>query len=411
MRMVKTGILNLSLRFVTLASKFVLMLFMARYLRPEDLGVYGILSASIAISLYFLGLDFYVFNTREIIAQDEIHQTRLIRDQLACHALTYVIVLPLLMVVFLSGILSREYMLWFYLLLVLEHLSQESGRLFITLSRPLVANVVYFLRSGAWIYFVIGFYFLGKGGGNLPVILMGWSAGVLSSIALSLHALRRMPWGKVRKEPIDWTWIRRGVFVAMPFLGGTIALRAIEYGDRYFIQYFLGEAMVGVYTFYISFANVVQVFVITGIIQILHPEIIGSFKQNQLDKYRRLIRKMGYLSFFAAVLVAAGIVAGIQPVLRLVGKSVYSNHVSVLWILLGSSVVAIVGSVPNYALYVRGRDKSIFLANVLALAVSLAGNATLVERFALTGAAVTSLASNSTVVLSYLVMLRRGRDG
>ncbi len=59
--MFKTSLYSLALRVLLLASKFILMIGMARYLSPEDLGIYGLLSVSIALALYLLGMDFYVY--------------------------------------------------------------------------------------------------------------------------------------------------------------------------------------------------------------------------------------------------------------------------------------------------------------------------------------------------------------
>ena len=143
---IKNGVIGVGLRSITLASKFILLVYMAKLLSPEQIGVYGIFVATISYALYFLGLDFYVINTREILAKsDKKEKARLVRDQLAFHGVVYIFVLPMLLVVFMAGLLPWKYIVWFYVLLVLEHLSQEAIRLFFTLSLPIVAN-----RFGHW---------------------------------------------------------------------------------------------------------------------------------------------------------------------------------------------------------------------------------------------------------------------
>jgi len=211
--MLKTSIANLALRGLTLVSKFVLLLFIARFLSPEELGVWGLVNVTIGISLYFLGLDFYVYNTREILAVSEAERTPLIRDQLVFHALIYVVVLPLLLSVFLAGLIAWEYLPWFYGLLVLEHISQESMRLLITLSRPTMANLVLFFRSGAWVYAVVAAGLYRKGVLDLSFIWSGWIVGVLVSIGVAAFALRHMGWGRTAGISVDLSWMRKGVRV------------------------------------------------------------------------------------------------------------------------------------------------------------------------------------------------------
>jgi O-antigen/teichoic acid export membrane protein len=281
---------------MTLASKFLLMLFMARYLSPEEVGIYGLVMTTIIISIYFLGLDFYVINTREILARTNSREkARLVRDQLAFHGVVYIFVLPMLLVVFMAGLLPWKYMVWFYVLLVLEHLSQETARLFFTLSLPVVANTVLFFRSGAWAYAVIGVFFVLEGTQQLTTIWMGWTTGVLISLGLSVYYLKQaLDFSHVDTHPVDWKWIKIGIKGALIFLTASIALKFIEYLDRYFIQYYLGEAMVGVYTLYMSAAKVVESFVFTGLISILYPKIVTSYQQGHIEEYRRLMKKNEY---------------------------------------------------------------------------------------------------------------------
>lgn len=47
-------LLNLALRGMMLAAKFLLILFLARFLEPSELGLYGLLVAAIGYALYKL---------------------------------------------------------------------------------------------------------------------------------------------------------------------------------------------------------------------------------------------------------------------------------------------------------------------------------------------------------------------
>lgn len=408
--MLKTGITNVVLRGLTLSGKFVLLLFIARYLSPKELGVFGLMSVTIGVSLYFLGMDFYVYNTREILAHKETECVPLIRDQLVFHGLTYVIVLPLLLVVFASGLISWKYIGWFYLLLVLEHLSQEASRLLITLSRSSMANVVLFFRSGAWVYVAVAAGIFLDNARGLPIIWAGWVIGILASLGLTAYALRQMTWQNVSRISIDWDWIKNGARISIPFFCATVALMGIQYADRYFLQHYYGEATVGIYTFYAQIANAVQIFVFTGIIMILYPKIVAAYQQGRLDQYRLLMRRLSLGVTGAVVVLVCAVAAAIKPILALVGKPIYAEHLTIFWIMLGSTVLLTCSYIPHYALYAKHRDKEIIASTVVAFGVAIVANGLLVPRYGMHGAVFATMTALAVLGGFKMVFLIKGED-
>ena len=51
----------------TLASRFILMLFLTRELRIEDLGEYYLILCTVSYGIFLVGFDFYTFTHRQII--------------------------------------------------------------------------------------------------------------------------------------------------------------------------------------------------------------------------------------------------------------------------------------------------------------------------------------------------------
>jgi O-antigen/teichoic acid export membrane protein len=411
--MIKTSLANLILRGITLASKFLLLLFIARFLSAEELGIYGLVNVTVAISLYLLGMDFYSFNTREILAHDPSDRPRLIRDQFVFHGFAYIIILPLLLLVFIFGAIPFKYAVWFYALLVVEHLSQELSRLLITLSRPTMSSTVLLVRTGVWVYAAVATMYFWTDTRSLPVVWGFWIAGATASIVIALWALRHLDFKSAMGKPVDWAWLKRGLRVSLPFLSSTASLLCINYADRYFIQSFRGEAMVGVYTFYTGIANMVQVFVYTGIVMILFPRIVESFQQGQADRYAKNMRLMA-TGIIVGVAVLSGIAALlIQPALMLVGKELISQYRYVFWIMLGTVSALMLSYIPHYALYVRKYDRAIVISTIIALILALGANSVLVPEFGILGAAWSTF--SAMVLLGilktvWLVVVKR-RDG
>ncbi len=408
--MLKTSLANLFLRGLTLGSKFFLLLFIARYLTPEELGVWGIVYITITMSLLVLGLDFYTFTTREILAGEPSQRARMLRDQMVFHGLVYLLVLPVLLGVFFLKFIAWKYIVWFYLLLVLEHIAQELYRLLVVLYRPTMANLVLFIRSGAWVILALGAGYYVDSLRQLTTFWAGWVMGVSLAIIISARAIRGMDWAGALASPVDWEWIKKGVKTALPFFLATLALIGIESSDRYFLQYFQGEAIVGAYTFYYGIANVIHVFILSGVIMILYPKIIESWQHGRLEEYRRTVNKMtgGIILGLAVMLPAAFF--GIGILLTLVGKEFYSQHRGVFFIMLGTVSVMSLSYIPHYILYARGKDKAIVVSTILGLAVSLTANAVLIPAYSLKGAAWATLIAVTVMTLAKTVALYSDRN-
>lgn len=389
--MIKTSLINIILRTITLASKFILMMFMAKYLMPEDIGIYGLMTVTLGLTIYILGMDFYVFNTREILKGNEEDKGIFIRDQLIFHGILYVIILPLISTVFFIGILPWRYIVWFYVLLICEHLAQEAYRLLTTLSRPVLANLILFLRSGIWIYGFVGFAFFFENARNIKYIWLGWSLGALLSIIITVLVLKRnVIWNKPSRVPINWLWIKKGLITSLPFFGGTLAFKLMEYADRYFIKFYHGEEMVGIYTFYFSFANVVQVFIFSGVIMILYPKIVYAYQQGDLVEYKTLMLKMSKSIIISGICLMFLAVVGIQLVLYLLDKGIYRHYVTAYYILLIAVYINVIGQIPHYVLYVRKKDRVIIISSIAALILAIISNFYLVPQYGLNGAAISS---------------------
>ncbi|MGP9820447.1 lipopolysaccharide biosynthesis protein [Salinarimonas sp. NSM] len=404
----RPGLYSVALRGLTLASKFVLTIFMARTMSPEDLGLYGLFATVVYLGTVVVGLDFYLYANREVITSADAARPKLIRDQLVFGLIVYVAVSPFALVVFWMELLPPAVLGWFYLLLFLELISQEGYRLLIALSRPVAANVVLFFRQGIWIYAIVTIGFFAESLRELGVIWAGWAIGAVAGLAIIVHYIAQLPWNGALRAPVDWAWIRRGAGSGLLFLVASSALLLMTYADRFFLQAYEGTGAVGVYVFFNQMANTIQTFVNTGIVMIAFPGIVAAFQAREIARYRAQIRKMALTSIVAAVLLAAGAAVAILPLLDWLDRPSYAQELPIMWIMLGTSVLAIAALGPYYALYARRRDRDIVVSHLVALAVALGANAVLVPRFGMPGAAVSTLSGYATLAALQLVLLMRG---
>lgn len=410
--MLKTGLLNAVLRSLTLGSKFLLLLVLARMFSPEQLGIYGLMVVTVTVSLYLLGFDFHAYNTREILARPRADWPARIRDQFVFHLCIYVAVLPLLLVIFATDTLGWSYAGWFYLLLVLEHASQEFYRLLITLSRSSLANTVLFLRSGVWVFAVTAIALFNPQRLSLEFVFGAWATGVALSVVLALVVLRDLEWRAGLASPVDWQWIRRGARVSLRFFAATVCLLGVQFADRYFLKHYHGEAAVGIYTFFWQIANTVQIFVYTAVATVIYPRLVESYQQGEMFRYRRHMRRLALGIIAITAIATLAITVFIRPVLGLVGREIYHDHLTVGWILLASMVLLSLSYVPNVALYVRRSDRAILYSSAVTLSVALVSHLLFIPRFGPLGAAWGTLAAAGMLLGSkaFFALLSRSRE-
>ncbi|UIR30975.1 oligosaccharide flippase family protein [Priestia flexa] len=391
--MLKVSSINLLLRIITLGSKFLLMMSMTKVLSPEEVGIYGIISTSIGLAIYIIGMDFYVFNTREILGASNLKKEILIKDQFVFHLVSYTLFLPLIAVIFLIDVIPAKYILVFYIILIFEHLSQEFNRILISLGKPILANIALFFRSGSWAYIAIIAFFTFEEAQNLWVIFVGWLIGVIISNILSVYYLRNLEWEEVKAKSLNWKWVRKGVLISFPLFIGNISLKLAEYLDRYFVTIYHGNSMTGVYTFYGSLSNLLVIFAQTGVITILGPKTIKSFQNEEFEIYKKHMSKMIIGVTASTILISLILALGILPIISIIDKPIYAEYLNAYWILIVAYAFSVLSLLPHQALYVRYKDRVIILCSILSLVVALVLNIVLTPKYGLMGASMSTLSS------------------
>ena len=398
-KFLSSSILNLGLRGLSMLAKFLLIIYIGKYLSVDELGEYGLFATTITIAIYFLGFDFYTYNTREILAKEENERLPLIRDQFIFHLLVYVIALPLLLTIFTLGIIKTEFIIYFYLILVFEHLSQELYRLYTTLKKPLFANFLLFMRTGLWVYAVISlWYFNIEGMMNLKTVLYGWTVGSFMSIIIGVVYLKKDYDFKSLTEKIDWLWIKNGVKVSIPFFIGTLAYKVIEFSDRYMIDYYMTKADVGIYTFFSGIANTINIVVFTLVIMIYYPLLVEQYQNKNMDMFKKTLKVFSIKTITFSIFSALGILLLIGFVLDFMGKVEFQNNIEVLWILIIANIILNISFIPHYVLYVAQQDITIRDATLIGASLNIVLNLMLIKNYGIVGAAISTL-------LSFLIIL------
>jgi len=377
---------NLGLRGGGMVGKFLLIFFLARILPPEDVGMYGLFTATMTYALYLLGLDFYTYSGRVMLHSENKMWPAMLRDQAVLFVCSYLVVFPLLGLIFISGLLPIKYVLVFYVLLIVEHLSQELSRLMVVIGKPLAAGIFLFIRSGAWCYVLVAAHLAGYATAELKNVFWLWVMADTLVLIGGIWLLRKLPWGNMTWG-INWAWIYQGLKVAALFFIGTIALRGMFTLDRYFVQIFSSREMLGVYTLFLGICNSLIGFVDAAVFSFRYPALVSLCKSGEQVAFKTAKRNLGRQTWIAVtvLVLAAGLL--VIPVLEWIDKPIYLQHLPVFYVLLAASAVFVLSHIPHYALYAMGHDRSIVGAHISGFIVFIVLGALFATTYGMIGVA------------------------
>lgn len=278
----------------------------------------------------------------------------------------YVAVLPLLLLIFIYELLPWYVAIWFFVLLVLEHLNQEMMRLLVAISQQLTASLVLFLRSGAWALGVTLLMFIDESARQLETVLLAWSIGGATAIILGASKLRCLQIGGWRRA-INWQWLRSGLKVAIPLLAATMAIRGVFTFDRYWFEALQGLEVLGVYVLFMGVTNALMSFMDAGVFSFSYPNLIRDYNNNDANAFRLELRKLFMQTVVLTGLFVVVSLLVIELLLTLLNKPLYLQQLQLfLWVLL-AMVLYCLGMVPHFALYAQGRDKPIIYSYIASL--------------------------------------------
>ncbi len=396
------NLIAITIRSLTLAAKFLLLLSIVHYFHLNDLGQYGIISALIAYTLFFLGVEFYNYSMRILVDASSIQRVLVIRDQFILYSIIFVITLPFIYLLFKINYFPKNLYLWFLVIVVLEHASNELMRILIALGKPNGANIVFFIRQGLWVYFLLLLFFFYPNLRNMDSIFIAWISGAALSIFIALYMLRFLPWYLIYQHPINWLTIFYGIKISRPFLISAFCALGLLYLERFFINYYCGLAAVGIYTFYSGLSITIHTLVNTGVSKMRLAPLVNAWKTN--DSYQFYTESMYLLKYtvFFVLFFALISVLLIHPLIIILNKNLYLVHIKIFYILLLSAICRSIADVPLYCLYAQHEDNLLLWINLLSFLCMLIGNIIFVPQYGMKGAAISSVIASFVFIMLFI---------
>jgi O-antigen/teichoic acid export membrane protein len=363
---------NAGLRLSSLVMKLGLTLYMGKFLGLAELGTYGLVASYVAIAIPLLGFRFDYVVSRDIVDEKPLALAIKMRDQMAFYALSYLgLIAVVLGVMFLSdGALNPKILVFTLILCVLESVATVTATNFISLKKQITSSILFFIRAALWVLPVVILGLLNPEYRTAETVLEWWLGGVVLSLVITAYLWRNLPWGEVVKTPINRAWIKKGVKNCFFIWIGAVGAAAAGNIDRFVVEYYLGRESVGIASFYGSFIVAIAALLGSGIFAFGYPQLISYHKEQKLEEFNSLVRKMTIHACLVGAIMCV-VIGAIVPFLgNLFDRREFAENAPTLWLMLLGIWMKSATESLFYVMYARHQDKPTWLGNILLLVVA-----------------------------------------
>ncbi|KIZ47887.1 hypothetical protein OO17_02095 [Rhodopseudomonas palustris] len=346
--------------------RFLLILFISRYLDLATLGLFGLASGFVAMAPAVTGLGMVHVIMRDAVTMAPVRLTDALR-----HYWTYTIGLYAV-VLAISGLAAAAIgaPIWVVVVAIalFEQLGNDIFQLLSNLERPLLANFTGFLRGAAWILvylpLALGFPALR----SLDSLLLFWLIGAATSVAVFAVATRTWPWIDAFRLPFRLSWLKSLMRSSLVIYASDLSYIASQYIDRYLVTLFLGLELTGVYMLYWTAANAIYTFVSMTVLQQQRPILIKAHHQGDAAHREQCIRLVRAAAIMA-VAVGLAVTIGFEIVLPLLRQPLASLNIVAFWLIVAGIVARCIADWGAMALFSARRDRVMTATNLVAIAL------------------------------------------
>jgi O-antigen/teichoic acid export membrane protein len=395
----------MTLRATTIAAKFALTLFIARYLGLAPLGVYGIIVSATVLAPVLLGFGVVTNLAREAARSSPDAIMGRLLQYFGFLVPAYAVASGLLMLIHSE---SPVWILLLGLLFLLEHVQNDMFTLMTLGGHPYGANLVFFIRSAGWALVYMPLAIADPGLRNLKIMGLFWLAGDLAATALAVGLT------------LHWRW--RDALMALPRTklalphkhGSTtlylnnVANTGFVYIDRYIIGFFLSAETLGIYTFFWSIVNAMSNLVGTALVQTRMRELVQTARGSSSSSFYRSLRALAASSGQTAFGLSVAAIALAYIAIPHLKRPGLLDHIGILYILCGGLVLRMIYEVSGISFYAYGRDDITLHTGIFVFIVSVLLNFAFVPTVGIWGASAVLAVSYALGVAARGLVILRG---
>lgn len=388
----------MSMRVGMLVAKFILSIFIVRYMGLKELGLYGLIVGASGISQAVLRGGVFL-----MICRNAVHQSRLELMHDLRHYVSGVLALYLALfpVAFIAGELWGAPAIAILALCVFltEHLAFDGYVLINNLQYPKLANFIYSLQSAIWIYLFVVFAFFYESLRSIEVLLAFWTAGGLIALGIVIWLSRGWPWKQVFSTKLEWEWYLTKIRSSAKLYFADVLGVVNYYLDRYIVTLFLSLEMTGIYVFFSQVMTATWNLINSGVLVVYAPHLIKAYDVNNTAPFNKLYRWCLKRTYMATI--GLGLLAGatVPYIVTFTDNPALLNHISLLWIMLAALLFKVGGTCAGSGLFAMHKDQEKFVTEIITFVVTAVIGSAAVVAFGVYGAVLnTIIASTLSIV-------------
>lgn len=353
-------IIDMTLRFLSIVAKVVLVFIAARELATDQFGIFITIQATISLYQYLAGGDISLISHRFFLL-GRLSLADLIVTQLPLQILT-IILASIAMVENFSASRNSYLIIMVVGVLIFETITTEGQRLLVSMGKFTTANLALFIKSTGWIIPLMAYW--GWKGGEVFSLLEFWLCGlviaalfIVITIFLSGDIWREAKFNKELASEI----VRKAIWILM----GTLALRALFSLDRLIVEKYGGLDAVGGYGFFLGIAAAYLAILDAGVLTRIYPNIVRAVSDGDNETIYYNIKLSIITSIVFCVISLLLYSYFIDYLLIIVNKNSYINlkYIGYISILSYSFYACSLGY--YYVIYGMKKDKTILFINFI----------------------------------------------
>jgi O-antigen/teichoic acid export membrane protein len=384
------SLVNIGIRGFSFAARLALSLYITRYLGLAEIGRFGIILGAVGFMPSFLGLGLNYFVSRSIIDTAPVTAAQLIRDRLA---VTLVMCTGLALA---CGVAWRCGWLGdippiAVVITILEIFALDIHMCLIGLRQAIFAGVLICVRTSSWVLFFIGVSYVDPQFRHLNFAFALWLVALFFNYLLTFLYFARFPWTEVSRIKINFKHILSYIKDGWLVYASDISIAGAMYADRFVVNHVSGLVVTGVYVFFWSIANAVQVLISSSISQVAMPRLVSTFKRDGVSGWRKALINETMKVMMAGIGCSVLAFVCVVMLIPLLHRRELSQYLLLFFVMLLASTIRMVSDIMNYGLYSRGRDRAFASTNIAGFLVSPLLTFFMLSAFGLEGVGVSML--------------------
>lgn len=394
--------LIIGLRGGMLIAKFLLALFIARFIGLDELGIYGLISGATAVLQVVVRCGVFAKLSRDAVHNELPALTIDLRHYWSGVLALYALLAPAACVV--GWYFAHPHLALLALAVVIsEHVISDVVALMTNLDRPGFANVLYALQSAAWVYLFMALAFMFPGLRELEWVLVFWIAGGVLALAIAAQLTRSWPWRAAFNDSFQWSWFARNVRASWRLYISEVVAVLTLYVDRYLLTLFLPLEQVGVFVLFWQMASAIGNLVGAGVLQVYRARLIRAGRSDDAAAFQSLYRESLSRGLAAGVLLSLAAAPAAFYLITFSKQPLAMGYLPLLGLMLVCLQIRIWADAAKNAAYTRQQDQWVMSSNLLSLLTGVALSFALIPVYGLYGV-IGPMAAAQAVIIVFLTL-------